>query len=88
VTCRSRCRNSYTKLVSSVCKEFPRLFIVIFIVIIDKAELAGDTIPFLTTMRRDWLAGRYISVNWDMQEFLGREDEIVKGDKLKMRMTF
>ncbi|TVY18568.1 Short chain dehydrogenase citE [Lachnellula arida] len=57
-------------------------------VIVDKAELAGDTISFLTAARRDWLAGRYISVNWDMLEFLGREDEIVKGDKLKMRMTF
>ncbi|TVY32264.1 Short chain dehydrogenase, partial [Lachnellula occidentalis] len=57
-------------------------------VIIDKAELAGDTISFLTATRRDWLAGRYISANWDMVEFLGREDEIVKGDKLKMRMTF
>lgn len=58
------------------------------LVIVDKAELAGDTISFLTATRRDWLAGRYISVNWDMLEFLGREDEIVKGEKLKMRMTF
>ncbi|TVY89807.1 Short chain dehydrogenase [Lachnellula willkommii] len=57
-------------------------------VIVDKAELAGDTISFLTAARREWLAGRYISVNWDMLEFLGKEDEIVKGDKLKMRMTF
>jgi len=57
-------------------------------VIIDTAELAGDTIAFLASTRRDWLAGRYISVNWDMSEFLSREEEIVKADKLKMRMTF
>ena len=43
---------------------------------------------FLTSTRRDWLAGRYISVNWDIPEFFSKEDEIVKGDKLKMRMTF
>jgi hypothetical protein len=43
---------------------------------------------FLTSARRDWLAGRYISVNWDTPEFFGREDEIVQRNKLKMRMTF
>jgi hypothetical protein len=45
-------------------------------------------LAFLTAKRREWLAGRYVSVGWDMPEFMNREDEIVKGDKLKMRMTF
>lgn len=53
----------------------------------DKPELTGDTIAFLTQKRREWLAGRYISCNWNMEEFLGREEEIAKGDKLKLRLA-
>lgn len=53
----------------------------------DKPEMAGDTIAFLTRERRDWLAGRYISCTWDMEEFLSKKDEIVNGDKLKVRMV-
>jgi hypothetical protein len=53
----------------------------------DKPEIAADTIVFLTSEKRDWLAGRYISCTWDMPELLSRQDEIVKGDKLKMRMV-
>nr|ANM86575.1 putative oxidoreductase [Cladonia uncialis subsp. uncialis]AUW31358.1 putative oxidoreductase [Cladonia uncialis subsp. uncialis] len=53
----------------------------------DKPELAADTMVFLTQEKRDWLAGRYLSCKWDMPEFLARQDEIVKGDKLKMRLV-
>lgn len=31
------------------------------VVLIDTAELPGDSIAFLTRERREWLAGRYIS---------------------------
>jgi hypothetical protein len=54
----------------------------------DKPEVAADTIVFLTQEKRDWLAGRYIACPWDMPELLSREEEIVKGDKLKMRTVF
>ncbi|KAI1819608.1 oxidoreductase-like protein [Xylaria intraflava] len=53
----------------------------------DTPALAGDTIVFLAHQRREWLAGRYISCKWDMPEFLGREKEIVDGDKLKVRLV-
>ncbi|OKL59689.1 hypothetical protein UA08_05021 [Talaromyces atroroseus] len=53
----------------------------------DKPELTGDTIVFLTQERREWLAGRYLSCTWDMQELLEREDEITKGDKFKVRLV-
>jgi len=53
----------------------------------DTPELSAYTIVFLTQQKRDWLAGRYISVCWDMEEFLSREKEIVDGDKLKMRLV-
>lgn len=55
---------------------------------IDTPQVAADVMVFLTRERRDWLAGRYVDCTWDMEEFLAKEDEIVKGDKLKMRMVF
>lgn len=49
-------------------------------------QLAADTIVFLTETRREWLAARYISATWDMPEFLAKEDEVIQGGKLKVRM--
>ncbi|PVH74279.1 NAD(P)-binding protein [Cadophora sp. DSE1049] len=54
----------------------------------DKPALAGDTITFLAEGRRQWLNARYVSAQWDMEEFLGKKDDIVAGDKLKMRMVW
>jgi len=54
----------------------------------DKPDVAGDTIVWLSSERREWLGGRYVSCPWDMEEFLQRKQEIVDGDKLKMRMAF
>lgn len=55
--------------------------------LVDTPEMGADTIVFLTQERREWLAGRYISCNWDMQKFLEMKDEIINGDKLKMRLV-
>ena len=60
---------------------------VICVVLIDQPELAGDTIAFLTREKREWLAGRYVDVTWDMEEFLGKREEIVERDLLKVRMA-
>ncbi|KAF7595333.1 hypothetical protein BBP40_006582 [Aspergillus hancockii] len=49
-------------------------------------ELCADTLVFLTEKRREWLAARYILATWDVEELLRREEEIVKEDKLKVRM--
>ncbi|CAK7213103.1 hypothetical protein SCUCBS95973_001687 [Sporothrix curviconia] len=49
-------------------------------------KLAADVIVFLTEKRRPWLAARYLSATWDVEELLSKEDEIVAGDKLKVRM--
>jgi NAD(P)-dependent dehydrogenase (short-subunit alcohol dehydrogenase family) len=54
----------------------------------DKTELPADTMIWLAQERREWLAGRYVSCCWDMPELVARKDEIVKGDKLKVRMAF
>ncbi|GAB7349633.1 hypothetical protein MBLNU459_g0313t3 [Dothideomycetes sp. NU459] len=55
--------------------------------LIDEPQLAADTVVWLTKERREWLGGRYVSVTWDMEELLGKKDEIVKGDLLKVRMA-
>ncbi len=52
----------------------------------DKPELAADTMVFLTQKRREWLAERYINCTWDIPELMSREEEIVKADKLKVRL--
>jgi hypothetical protein len=53
----------------------------------ESPEISADTIVYLTREKRQWLAGRYINVTWDMPELMAMEDEIVKGDKLKVRLV-
>lgn len=55
---------------------------------IDTPELAADTLVSLTSQRLEFLAGRYMSVNWDMPELCSRQNEIVKEEKLVMRIRF
>ena len=52
----------------------------------DTAELAADTIVFLVSERREWLRGRYVSCTWDMPELSERKEEIVRDDKLKIKL--
>lgn len=53
----------------------------------DKPNLAADTVAWLVNEKREWLAGRYVSVTWDMKELLDKKDEIIKKDLLKVRMA-
>jgi len=55
-------------------------------VLVDSLELAGDATVWLLAERRDWLQGRYISVTWDMEELLGKKEEIETKDLLKERL--
>jgi NAD(P)-dependent dehydrogenase (short-subunit alcohol dehydrogenase family) len=52
----------------------------------DTHELVSDTTVWLTRERRDWLRGRYVSVQWDMKELEEHSDEIVKQDLLKAKL--
>ena len=52
----------------------------------ETAELPADTIVWLTAEKRDWLAGRYVNVTWDMKQLEGKKDAIVKGNKLKVKL--
>ncbi|KAG0300058.1 hypothetical protein BGZ98_009521 [Dissophora globulifera] len=49
--------------------------------------LAADSVAWLTQHHRLWLSGRYVSVTWDLPELMTKQDEIVEGDKLKMRIV-
>lgn len=56
-------------------------------IFVETKELCADTLTFLTKEKREWLAGRYINCTWDMPEVIEKEEEIVQGDKLKVRMV-
>ena len=53
----------------------------------DTPELAGDSIIHLVKERKEWLAGRFISCNWDMPELERMKESIVSGNKLKITMS-
>ena len=53
----------------------------------DDIELVGGWCTWLTKERREWLSGRYVSVNWDVTELEGMKERIVDEDLLKMRMA-
>ncbi|EXM21447.1 Short-chain dehydrogenase/reductase SDR [Fusarium oxysporum f. sp. vasinfectum] len=52
----------------------------------DTVELAADTMVWLSRERRDWLSGRFITVNWDMEELENKKKEILGGNLLRFRM--
>ncbi|KAL8952619.1 MAG: hypothetical protein Q9222_001493 [Ikaeria aurantiellina] len=50
-------------------------------------ELSADTIVYLVNRKQEWLAGRYINCTWDMPQTMAMKDDIVNGDKLKVRLV-
>jgi len=60
----------------------------VWIVFCDTPQISADTIVFLTREKRPWLSGRYINCTWDMPELIAQQDEIVVGDKLKVKLVF
>ncbi len=57
--------------------------------LVDSPEIGGGHHRLVDASgKREWLAGRYINWYWDMPELEARKDDIVLGDKLKMRMAF
>ncbi|KGO67388.1 Short-chain dehydrogenase/reductase SDR [Penicillium expansum] len=55
--------------------------------LVDSPELCADTIVWLTQEKQLWLAGRYLSATWDVAELMARKEEIVQGDKLKVKLV-
>lgn len=77
--------NIKTDILSSFPGGLPPIFDA---VLVDTVELPADTITFLTREPRAWLGGRYINCFWDMPELVAMKDEIVKGDKFKVRLVY
>ncbi|KAL1881333.1 hypothetical protein Daus18300_001186 [Diaporthe australafricana] len=72
--------NVLTDMAADVSKTMSEIFV-------DTPQISADTIVYLTAEKRQWLSGRYINCTWDMPELLAQEDDIVKGDKLKVRLV-
>ena len=68
-------------------KGVAELTLAVSAVLTDDVGLCGGFLTWLTSERRDWLSGRYLSVNWDVNELEGMKDEIVEKDKLKFQMV-
>jgi len=57
------------------------------IVLTDDPGICGGFCVWLTSERRDWLSGRYLIANWDVEELEAMKDDIIMEDKLKFRMA-
>ncbi|KAF4947785.1 hypothetical protein FSARC_13890 [Fusarium sarcochroum] len=56
-------------------------------VLTDTPELAADTVLWLCRERRDWLSGRFASVNWDMEELEQKKQDILERNLFKFRVV-
>lgn len=52
----------------------------------EEPELPGDTIVWLTSEKREWLADRWVNCCWNMEELLKKRKEIEDGELLRMRL--
>ncbi|GAA5858638.1 hypothetical protein JCM8547_001401 [Rhodosporidiobolus lusitaniae] len=54
----------------------------------DQPELAAGLALWLATQdKADFLRGKYVSANWDVDELIAKKDEILKGDLLWTRVV-
>lgn len=51
---------------------------------LDTAELSGGVTVYLAAKQPDYLSGRHLSVNWDLEELEARKEEIGLSEKLKL----
>jgi NAD(P)-dependent dehydrogenase (short-subunit alcohol dehydrogenase family) len=72
-----------TKLATSTLPESMHQYLT------DTPELAAGYVLWLATSgsKVDFLRGRYSAVDWDVNELLARQDEIVKGNLLWTRVV-
>lgn len=56
-------------------------------VLTDTPELPADTIVWLSRERRDWLSGRFVTVNWDMEELEQKKQDILQRNLFKFRVV-
>ena len=56
-------------------------------ILVDDINLCGNICVWLSKQRPQWLSGRYLSVNWDVDELAARKDEVVEKDLFKFKMA-
>jgi NAD(P)-dependent dehydrogenase (short-subunit alcohol dehydrogenase family) len=71
-------------VITKMTRKWPREML---IMMGDSKELCAGFVVWLTKGNRTWLSGRYVSANWDVDELEAKKDEILGGDKLKIRMV-
>ncbi|EUC42756.1 hypothetical protein COCMIDRAFT_102662 [Bipolaris oryzae ATCC 44560] len=50
----------------------------------DSAELVGGMAVWACQAKARWLSGRVVSVNWDVEDLMGRKEEILERDLLRL----
>ncbi|KAJ4344201.1 hypothetical protein N0V95_006241 [Ascochyta clinopodiicola] len=55
--------------------------------LIDTEDLCGGFAVWITAKPRKWLGGRYASATWDVDVLEKMKDDIVDGDKLKVKLA-
>lgn len=53
----------------------------------DSPDLCGAFCVWLTVGEKQWLSGRLVSANWDVDELEGKKEEIVAKDALKLQLS-
>ena len=53
---------------------------------LDTPELVGGTVVWLATEKARFLGGKFVNVNWDVEELVERKEQIVNGEDLKITM--
>ncbi|KAF9693440.1 hypothetical protein EKO04_008667 [Ascochyta lentis] len=56
-------------------------------ILADDEGLAGAFCVWLSKEKREWLSGRFVSCNWDVEELEGMKGRVQEGDLLKYRMA-
>ena len=54
----------------------------------DTPELAAGFIVWLTKEFRQWLGGRFLYANWDVNELEARKDDITSKNLLKVKVEY
>jgi hypothetical protein len=53
----------------------------------DTPELAGAVVVWLSTPAARFLNSRYITTNWDVEELVKRQEEVVQKALLKVKLA-
>lgn len=56
-------------------------------ILVDSPQLSGAVCVYLATEEADYLRGRFLYANWDLEQLLQRKSEILENDLFKMQLA-